>query len=103
MHKLALLLALGGCGTPAPIAEQAEAIYDNTCPQKPTVFIDTSTPPAPTGTVYTPANSAALTTALAAVQPGDEIILGAANIYTGPFTLKAQPAGSAWIWIHTDQ
>jgi hypothetical protein len=103
MYKLTILLAVASCGTPTRIEQQTEAVYNSSCPTQPQIWIDTSTPPTPTGTVWTPTTSAELTTALANVAPGDEIVLGASNIYTGPFTLKAQPAGSAWIWIHTDQ
>lgn len=54
------------------------------------------------GTTYTPADSAALTTALAAAVGGDVIVLTAGVTYTGPFKLRNWGAGTNWIYIVSD-
>jgi hypothetical protein len=51
------------------------------------------------GTTYTPADSAAFTTALAAAVGGDVIVLTAGVTYTGNFKLRNWGAGTDWIYI----
>ena len=55
-------------------------------PTLPQLHVDT-TFIAPTGTVHTPANSAALQTAITAAQRGDVIELTAGSIYSGNYKL----------------
>jgi hypothetical protein len=74
----------------------------STCPLGPQRTVDTSTVPTRTGTTWTPTSSAELTSALAAVVPGDEIVLDPQVAYVGPFYLKPQPAGD-WIIIRSNQ
>ena len=52
------------------------------------------------GTTWTPANSAAFTTALASAVPGDVIVLTAGTVYSGNFTFptKSNPLNK-WIYI----
>jgi Big-like domain-containing protein/purple acid phosphatase-like protein/VCBS repeat protein/stigma-specific protein Stig1 len=80
-------------------AHQAE--YTPSCPLPP-LLIDTSTVPTAMGATYTPRTSAELTTALQNVEPGDQIVLDSRVTYTGPFSLKPQPAGN-WVIIRSDQ
>src|SRR5205814_782600 len=50
-------------------------------------------------TVFTPATSAALSSALSSAQLGDTIVLTAGTTYTGQFTLPVKNSGSGWITI----
>jgi hypothetical protein len=51
------------------------------------------------GTTYTPVDSAALTTALAAADGNDIIVLAAGTTYTGNFKLRNWGAGTDWVYI----
>lgn len=74
----------------------------STCPLAPQRTVDTDAVPTRTGVSWTPKSSTELTSALAAVSPGDEIVLDAAVTYVGPFYLAPQPPGD-WIIIRSNQ
>lgn len=69
-----------------------------TLPTLPQLTVDT-TYSLPTGTTFTPANSAAFATALTNAALNDIIVLTAGVTYTGPFTLPNKTTGSGWIYI----
>ena len=69
-------------------------------PTLPQLSVDT-TYAAPTGAVYAPINSAALSQVLAVAQRGDVIQLQAGSIYTGAYTLGERPAGTGYVHITT--
>jgi len=69
-------------------------------PEPPRVVVDTTYVP-PTGVSRNAPNTAALTAALAAAVPGDEIVLQAGVTYQGPFTLTPK-SGTGWITIRTN-
>jgi hypothetical protein len=62
-------------------------------PDLPNRFMTATAVPTVTGTTYTPATSAELTSALSSATYGDEIVLTAGQTYSGNFVL---PAKSGW-------
>ena len=89
MAALVLLITLEAVGAAAEIL-----------PEPPRVVVDTTYVP-PTGVSRSAPNTAALTAALAAAVPGDEIVLQAGVTYQGPFTLTPK-SGTGWITIRTN-
>lgn len=69
-----------------------------TLPTLPQATVDT-TYSLPTGTTFSPADSAAFATALSNCALNDVIVLTAGVIYTGPFTLPNKASGSGWIYV----
>lgn len=72
------------------------------CPEPPRATVDTNGEPAHRRRAKLAGDAAELRDALAAAVPGDEIVLRSGKVYPGPFVLPAQPAGGAYIWIHSD-
>jgi hypothetical protein len=88
-----------GCNITALQAALGGTSTDWDYPELPRASVDTTYSLPTGGTLRTPANSAALVTALANAVLGDVIQLTAGVTYSGNFTLANKGAGSAWIYI----